>query len=66
MEYKCPCCVSGEIINGTLEAAYRVVFVPENQKGSVRKSSLISALACKKCGAVFGMKPTDKPLKLTD
>lgn len=66
MENKCPYCGNEDIISGTLETAYGVGFIPEGQKGLVKKSSMISALACKKCGAVFGFKLTDKPVKLTD
>lgn len=51
---------------GLLESAYGVGFIPEGQKGLVKKSSMITALACKKCGAVFGFELTDKPVKLTD
>lgn len=63
---KCPECGSEEIIEGKLSAMSGVVFIPETEKGAIKKSSLISAFACKKCGAVFGLKLTDKPVKLTD
>ncbi len=66
MENKCPCCGSEEIMTGSLESAYGVAFIPDGQKGLVKKSSTVSALACRKCGAVFGFRLTDKPIKLTD
>ncbi|MBQ5561977.1 MAG: transcription initiation factor TFIIIB [Clostridia bacterium] len=66
MENKCPFCGNEKIINGKLESTGGLVFLPNDQKGLVKKSSYISALACEKCGAVFGMKLTDKPCKLTN
>ncbi len=66
MEKKCPECGSEEIIKGKLAASNGCVFIAETETGFVKKSSLVSALACKKCGAVFGLKLSDKPVKLTD
>jgi transcription elongation factor Elf1 len=66
MENKCPFCGNESIINGKLESTGGLVFIPEGENGLIKKSSYISALACRKCGAVFGFKLTDKPVKLTD
>lgn len=66
MENRCPFCGNESLINGKLESTGGLVFIPDDQNGLVKKSSYISALACKKCGAMFGMKLTDKPCKLTD
>lgn len=66
MEEKCPRCGSEELMKGKLESAYGVAFIPEGQKGIVKKSSYVTALACKKCGAVFGLELADDPIKLTD
>ena len=63
---KCPECGNEDIIEGNLSAMSGVVFIPETEKGAIKKSSLINAFACKKCGAVFGLKLSDKPVKLTD
>ncbi|MBQ8170434.1 MAG: hypothetical protein IJZ95_00450 [Oscillospiraceae bacterium] len=68
MERKCPVCGSTEIITGTLLSTGGVVFTPEDQPVTriIKKSSYIKALACKKCGEVFGFKLADIPTKLTD
>ena len=66
MESKCPNCNSKEIIKGDLWSTGGLVFIPENENGFIKKSSYICALACKKCGTVFGFQLTDTPTKLTD
>ncbi|MBR1383431.1 MAG: hypothetical protein IJ555_06420 [Ruminococcus sp.] len=66
MDNRCPECGSEDIIEGKLNGAYGVVFIPENESGLIKKSSYIKADACRKCGAVFGLKLTDKPNKLTE
>ncbi len=66
MENKCPDCGCDEIIKGELMSYGGLTFVPQDQKGLVKKSSNIYALACKKCGTVFGLKLSDKPSKLTE
>ncbi len=62
---KCPKCGSEDIMNGSLSASYGVTFIPDTQKGFVKKNSLITCSACKDCGAVFDLALTDKPNKLT-
>ena len=42
---KCPYCGNEGIMNGKLESPYGVAFIPDGQKGLVKKSSMISALA---------------------
>lgn len=66
MENKCPYCGSEALLNGELVSTGGLVFIPDHRSGFVKKSSYITARACRKCGAVFGMKLTDKPCKLTD
>ncbi len=63
---KCPRCGSEKIMQGELSGLGGLVFVPENQNGIQKKSSYISAGACKDCGAVFDITLTDKPSKLTN
>ena len=53
-------------MQGELSGLGGLVFVPENQNGIQKKSSYISAGACKDCGAVFDITLTDKPSKLTN
>ena len=57
MERKCPECGNTEVMEGTLNAMGGMAFVP---------CSYLQALACRKCGAVFGFTLTDKPYHLTD
>ncbi len=66
MENKCPDCGCEEIIKGKLVSYGTIVFVPQDEKGFVKKSSYIYALACKRCGTVFSLKLSDKPTKLTE
>ncbi len=66
MTAKCPKCGSEKIMQGELSSFGGFVFIPENEKGLVKKSSFITAGACKECGAVFDISLTDKPNKLTD
>ncbi|MCR5684505.1 MAG: PF20097 family protein [Lachnospiraceae bacterium] len=63
---KCPECNSDELIEGLLSASMGLTFIPDDEKGFIKKSSLVSALACRKCGAVFGLRLKNKPDKLTD
>lgn len=66
MENKCPNCGCEKVINGDLVSTGGLVFVPENQNWLIKKSSYITAIACKKCGTIFGLKLSDKPSKLTE
>lgn len=43
-----------------------VAFVPVNQDRRILHGSYIRALACRKCGAVFGFTLTNRPHHLTD
>lgn len=63
---KCPKCGSRDTIRGSLSASFGVTFIPENEKGVVKKSSFINCCACKDCGAVFDLSLADKPAKLTN
>lgn len=62
----CPECGSTEIMRGDIRSTGGCTFIPEGQNGLKLKSAFISANACKKCGAVFGLRLMDKPNKLTD
>ncbi|MDE6261404.1 MAG: hypothetical protein K2M42_11225 [Oscillospiraceae bacterium] len=62
---KCPKCGSVDIMSGSLSSAYGLVFIPDAEKGFVKKSSTIVCCACKDCGSVFDLVLTDKPNKLT-
>lgn len=66
MDNKCPNCGCEEIIKGDFGSFGGLVFIPEGQGGVIKKSSYVNALACKKCGTVFGLKLADKPNKLTE
>ena len=66
MTTKCPKCGSEKIMKGELSGFGGFVFIPESEKGAVKKSSYITAGACKDCGAVFDISLADKPNKLTD
>ena len=66
MYAKCPRCGSEKIMQGELSSLGGFVFIPESEQGVTKKSSFITAGACKDCGAVFDITLTDKPNKLTD
>ena len=66
MEKKCPECGCTELIEGTLGAMDGVAFIPSNQDRLFLHGSHIRALACRKCGAVFGLTLTNRPHHLTD
>ena len=66
MERKCPECGSTEVMEGTLNAMGGMAFVPCGQDRVILHGSYLQALACRKCGAVFGFTLTDKPYHLTD
>ena len=66
MQTKCPSCGSEKIMQGELSSYGGFVFIPESEKGLKKKSSFITAGACKDCGAEFDITLTDKPNKLTD
>ena len=66
MEKKCPECGCTELIEGTLGAMDGVAFIPSNQDRLFLHGSHIRALACRKCGAVFGFTLTNRPHRLTD
>ena len=63
---KCPNCGLDALICGELVSTGGIVFVPYEQQGTEKQCSYISALACRKCGTVFGFKLLDKPAKITD
>ena len=65
MERKCPECGSAEVMEGTLNAMGGFAFVPCGQTTAILKGSYMKALACRKCGAVFGLTLTDRPHQLT-
>lgn len=65
-DIKCPQCGASDIMGGSLSSTGGMVFVPEGETGIVKKSAYITACACRKCGAVFGFKLSDKPNKLTE
>lgn len=53
MDKKCEKCGSANITKGKLVGYSGVVFISENTKGIVKKSSAVTAYACKDCGCVF-------------
>ena len=55
----CPECGSDEIIEGDLMAMDGVAFVPAVQDTVVPRGCRVRALACRKCGAVFGLRLKD-------
>ena len=63
---RCPKCGSEEVMSGDLTASYGFTFIPDTQKGMVKKCSFLTCSACKDCGAVFDLTLTDKPNKLTN
>ena len=66
MEKKCPERGCTKLIEGTLGAMDGVAFIPCNQDRLFLHGSHIRALACRKCGAVFGFTLTNRPHHLTD
>lgn len=62
----CPVCGSEDIFDGKLSSTGGFVFIPEEEKGRfLQRSSFMTASACKECGAVFDLRLTDSPNKLT-
>ena len=57
---RCPECGSDKIIEGDLMATAGVAFVPAIQETVVPRGCGVRALACRKCGAVFGLRRKDK------
>ena len=57
---RCPECGSNEIVEGDLMAMEGVGFVPVVQDTVVPRGCGIRALACRKCGAVFGLRLNDR------
>ena len=56
MDKKCEKCESSRITKGKLIGYSGVVFIPENQKGLIKKNSAVTAYACKDCGAIFDIR----------
>ena len=66
-EKTCPTCGSPNIIEGDLSSTGGFVFIPETENGKfLMRSSYMKASACRSCGAVFDLRLTDKPNKLTE
>jgi RNA polymerase subunit RPABC4/transcription elongation factor Spt4 len=66
-EKVCPTCGSTDIMEGDLSSTGGFVFIPESERGKfLMKSSYMTASACRSCGAVFGLRLTDTPNKLTN
>ena len=62
----CPVCGSSNVFDGKLSSTGGFVFIPEEEKGKfLQRSSFMTASACRDCGAVFGLRLTDHPNKLT-
>lgn len=55
----CPECGGREIMEGDLQAREGLAFVPAVQKTVIPRGCGVRALACKKCGAVFGFRLTN-------
>ena len=56
---RCPECGSDESIEGDLTALEGVAFVPAIQDRVIPRGCGVRALACRKCGSVFGLKLKD-------
>lgn len=57
---RCPECSSEEIVEGDLMAMSGVAFVPAVQDTVIPRGCGVRALACRKCGAVFGLRLNDR------
>ena len=57
---RCPECGSNEIVEGDLMAMDGVGFVPAVQDTVVPRGCGIRAVACRKCGVVFGLRLNDR------
>ena len=57
---RCPECGSNVIVEGDLMATSGVAFVSTVQDKVIPSRGGVRALACRKCGAVFGLKLNDR------
>lgn len=56
----CPECGGRDIVEGDLQAREGLAFVPTVQDRVIPRGCGVRALACRKCGAVFGLHLLDR------
>ena len=53
---KCPECGSDAVMTGDLRAMDGCWFIPRGQTKAIQRGSRVYGVACRECGALFGLK----------
>ena len=53
---KCPECGSDAVMTGDLRAMDGCWFIPRGQTTAIQRGSRVYGVACRECGALFGLK----------